>query len=487
MYQEDDELTISLTDMLAYFLHHWKMVLIVMIIFMVMVGGFMSYRDYSGIKSKYEDSTYSAMIEDLTDEQIETVTQFYNRYISYKNRIIDSQFYMDNSLKMRLDANNISVYTKEYVIKSDYSGIMSSFQNAALDLDDYTEMAEALGGDVDPRYVDELIDLWGNAEQGAYDIDTDKVGDVINGSIGNSYTGILCLTVTANGRENCEKLAAIADIAIADHFKKLLASGVDVEMKELTSSYIEKVDTDLAEYQRSKVEEGSNLVTSYYNFETSAKSSLDDDELALFQYLIEKAQNVTDHVHWKKWCVVGGAIGILLALGCLFVGYLAIPGIKTVEDAFLITKEKEMAIVIQSPKSKIFIGKIFHNWAQRAEFHGIKQIPDTESIPLVCDRIAQVCTGKNAKSVFLICDTEDGYTDEVESKCLGFLKKFGLTAYVGNPSASLKAIQELRKSDAAVLVLTNKGSLLDSIRSNMVICGENNVPIIGNFIVHPQR
>lgn len=487
MNQEENEVSINLADMFAYILHHWKLILILMLVFMAGIGGFMSYRDYKGLKGKYEESTYSAMIKNLTDEQKETVDQFYNRYLAYKERVTDSQYYIDNSLKMKLDANNISVYNKEYIIKSGYSGIIESFRGAALDLDDYSEMAKVIGADIDPRYVNELITLSGSSQQDAVDIDTDKVGDVVNGSIENSYTGLLTLSVTANDRDTCEKIAAIADAAIQDHYKKLTDSGLEIEMKELATSYTEKVDSELADFQRSKIEEGSELVTEYYSFEASAKNSLDEDEQALFKYMIDKAQNVQEHVSWKKWVVIGLAVGLVLALVILVLKYLLIPGIKTADDAFILTKEKEIGVVIQNAKSKVFLGKFFHNWAKSVEFHGVNQIPDSESIPLLCDRIERICSGREATSVFLVCDAKGGYSEEVTDKCLKLLEASGLKAKAGNPSASVEALKSLRESAVAVLALTNKESLPDTIRANKAVCEENNIPIIGNFIIHPQR
>ena len=487
MYQEENEVSINLADMFAHILHHWKMVILFMIGFAVVVGGIMSYREYRANKSRFDETTYASMVKDLTDAQIENVDQFYNRYIAFKDRVSDSQYYIDNSLMMKLDANNMSIYTKEYLIKTPYSGIMSSFCNASLDMDDYKAIAAVIGDDIDPRFVNELFTLDGYLGQDAYDIDTDKVGDVVNGSIENTYTGILHLTVKANDKDTCEQIKDLVDAAISEHLNNLVEAGIKVEMSELTTVYTEKMDTALAAQQRAKIEEGSNLITDYHKFEDTAKSSMDEDEQKLFQYRIDKVQNVKESVSYKKWIVIGLAVGLVLALVILVIGYLLIPGIKTAEEAMMITKEKEMGIIIQPAKARLFLGKLFHNWAKSVEFHGVNQIPDTESIPLMCDRIERICKDKEAKSVFLVYDAKGGYSQEVTEKCVKLLEESGLKAKYGNPGASMEALKGLRESEAAVLVLTNKESLPDSIRGNKVVCEENSVPIIGNFIIHPQR
>ncbi len=487
MNQEENEVSINLADMFAHLLHNWKFILIMMAVFMVLVGGVMSFRDYIGMENKYTDETYQSMIRELTDVQISNINQFYNRYKNYKERISDNEFYMDNSLMMKIDPYHVSVYTVEYLVKTGYQGIMGTFESAALDLDDYQEMAKIMGDDIDARYVNELVGLWGSIQQDSYDIDTDKVGDVINGNITNTYTGILTFRVTINDRPTCEKIAEVADRAIMEHLEKLKAAGIKAEISPLTTAYTEKVDTSIAEYQRGQIDSGSGLVTSYFKFVEDAEDSLGEDEAEVFKYLVEKEEETTDKIHWKRWIVVGAAVGIVIAVAILVVGYLLIPGVKTNEDAFLLTKDKEMGIVIQKATSKVFLGKLFHNWAKNVEFHGIRQLPDTESIPLVCDRILRLCESKKAKNVFLVSDSDDKYSKDVLDNCLKILNEKGLLAKSGNPGASLESLENLRASAAAVLVLTKKSSLPDSVKGNIAVCEENEIPIVGNFIIHPQR
>ncbi len=488
MNQEEKEVTINISDMCAELLHRWKMIVLFGIVGMILVGGIMSYRDYKGIKSKFEENTYSSMMENLNENQKNNALQYYSRYKTYQERIADNQKYLDDSFKMNLDPNDVSVYTVEYLVKTGYQGIMYSITSSALDLDDYEKIAAILGNSEKVGYVSEVVELGGSVQQDAYDIDTDKVGDVVNGNISYSYTGLLTLTIKGKDRETCEKVAEVVDAAIKEHIEKLKGAKINVELSGLTSSYIKKQDLELAEYQRSQVEAGSKIVEDYYKFVTDAKKTLDEDEVRLFEYLIDKDQDENDTVHWKKWAAAGLAAGAVVAISIILVNYLFIPGIKTPDDAYLITEEKEMGIVIQPSKSRIFLGKLFHNWAKNIEFHGVTQLPDTESIPLMCDRIAGICNNNNTKNVYMIYDTE-GYTKDVIEKCKSILIEKGFSVKAGNPGSSSEDFKALAEADntAAVLVMTNKRSLPDTIRKNIDVCKEKSVKIIGNFIVSPQR
>ena len=486
MNEQDNEITISMGDMFAYMLHRWKLVLVVGIICTVVIGGFLIYRQRETIKNKYEDATYNEMVRDMTQEQLKTVDMFYTRYTTFQERITENKFYTDHSLVMKVDPNNVGVLTKEYLVKSGYSGVMSSFANVALDLDDYEKMARILGDNLDARYVNELVSLYGELSQDSYMIDTDKVGDVVNGSIGNSYTGILTFRVTANNRSDCDDIAKIADDAIREHMNALKDAGIEIEISELTVSYTEKYDTGIAELQRSQAERGSQLVTDYYEFENSAKTSLDADEFKVFNYLIEKEQEVNEKMHYFRYLAIGAVVGGVLALICLAVSYLFASGFKTFDDIRRITKEKELGVVIQKTRSRILLGKWFHNWARKIEFHGIKKVPEEDAIAILCDRIGNICSDKNVNKVFIMSDTDCKYTESVLSRVVKQLKEKGLEANTGDPASSIDSLKLLRDSQVSILAVTIKDSLSNVVRDEYAVCEENNIPVVGNFIVYPQ-
>lgn len=487
MNEQDNEITISLGDMLAYFLHRWKLICIVSIIFMGIIGGYLIYKQNNEIENKYADTTYKGMIKDMTQEQLKTVDLFYTRYKTFKERIAENRFYSDNSLLMKIDSNNVSILTKEYLVKSNYSGVADSFGNVALDLDDFEKMAKVLGDDVDARYVNELVSLNGGVGQNSYRIDTDKVGDVINGSIDYTYTGILTLRVTANSRSDCEKIAQIADAAVKEHMEALKNADIEVELSELTNAYTEKVDTGIAEAQRSTAEQGSQLVTDYYNFEKNAKASMDAQESAVFDYLIDKEQEVKERLHIIRYLAIGLVVGGVLIVIILAICYLFASAVKTFDDVERLTKEKGIGVVVQPTKSKIFLGKLFHNWAKKIEFHGVNKIPEEDAIALICDRIRSLCEGKDAKKVFLASDSDYAYSNTVLSRMLTRLKNMGIEASTGTPTGSLEALQKLRQSDVAVIAVTMKNSLPSVVRDEYAVCEENHVPVVANFVIYPQR
>ena len=486
LYLEEDEAVIDLGDMAAYLLHRWKIIIISSLILMILVGGYMSYKEWKGIQNKYQDNTYKSMTSGMTEEQIETVDQFFNRYLTYKQRIANNQQYIDSSIKMKLDSANVSMSTREYLIKTDAQQVLLSFSEAALDFDDYKRMAEIIGTDADPRYVGELVSVVNTTQQDAYDIDTDKVGDVINGSISNDYNGILTLSVIYDRKDICEKLAGVADDAIMTHYQKLKDAGVGLEIKELTNTYTERVDNDLFDYQQSMIEAGASMVSDYYAFQTETKKSLDEKEIALFQYQIDKKEEVKARVNWKKWVAIGFGAGFVLACVYLLISYLMIPAIKTADDAKRLTRSDSLGMIAQPPKARVSVFKLIHDIANRIEFHGVLRIDDSEAVSIISERICKITGNRNIDSITLIADSVDEYSNDIRERCLAALKDRGLSVIPGNPSVSVTDIKSLQETKGAVLMLTTKKSLPESIKRNISICTESNVPVIAYFIVRPQ-
>ncbi len=489
MNQEEKEVTINIADMFAYLIHRWKTVLIWGLIFMILVGGFMSFREYRGIKSKYKNETYSAMMDSLTENQQNNVKNYYSRYENYKKRIGENQKYIDNSFLMDIDPNNVSEYTVEYLVKTGYSDIMSSFVTSAFDYEDYEKMAAIIANSANAGYINEIVRLDGKVQQDAYEIDTDKVGDVINGNINNSYTGILKLQIKTDNREMCEKISEVADDAIKRHLEKIKNAGIDAEITELTTVYMQKEDSELSEYQRNKIDEGAEIVNEYYRFISDADKTLDENELYVFKYMIDKDQEVSETVNWKKWIVVGFVVGFVFSIAIIIVDYLFIPGIKTFDEVGTFLVEKEIGVVIQSAKSRIFLGKFFHNLANKLEYHNITQLSDSESIPLVCNRVEGICKSNDSREVYIVNDIKEGYTKEVVDRCEKILTSKGLKVKTGNPGGSVDdyiALGEMANA-VAFIAITSKSSFLSSIKNNVSVCQENGIKIGGDFIISPQR
>ncbi len=517
MNLEEKEVSINLIDLLAYIIRKWKTVLVLLIIVSAVIAGVTYVKDLLANRHIEEPAAEEVIEKEAGDN---AVTQFYNRYKAYKDRIADNQFYLDNSMAMKLNPHVVSVYNVEYLVKTDYRGIMDSLSSSALDLDDYKKMADIIGEDADPRFVNELIELNGTVEQNINETDKERSADSESEDDPEDkkpfiYTGVLMVSVRSNSREISEKLAEIVHESITDEILKLHAAGIEAEVSQVNDSYTEKVDSELTEYQRTQSDNNMNLINEFYQFVGTAETTLTEQKLEAFKAMLsedeaesfdsilkqtlsqtvndtddkaEKKENKGALNVWKKRIVLSLTAGLLFAVVILGLKYIFIPEIRTSDDARMITKENEIGTIIQSPRRGIFLGKLFSALAGRIEFHGIRRLPDEESILLICNRIKEICQSKKSGRVMILSDSESDYAKEVVEKCVKNLSEFGIEARKGNPSSSVTDLKAVSESEGmvAVLALTIKGSLPESVRSNVAICRENQIPIVGNFLIHPQ-
>ncbi len=483
---DQDEMEIDLADLFAKILRKWKFILVMTLAFMIVVGGFLSYRNYNSIKNAYNDQSKAGLEQQMTAGQIQNVEQLFNRYLTFKERINNNQFYLDNSILMKMDPNNISNYNMEYLVESPVQNVFDSFTDYTLGVDEYKQIAEILGGDTDPRYVYEIVTIRGTStdEASGTAIDTDEIGSrALKGTIANTYSGIVTVSIKANDQDTCKKIAEIVDTAVLAHEKTLADAGVELSLKKLDGTYTESVDRALAEKQQSTIAQGSELVSSYTKFEKDNTSSLSEEEQALFKYLINSNDQKQDHVHWKKWCVLGAVAGMGLALVLLVLSYLLKPGLKTPDDVARVSGLKTLGYLQEEEHPYRGLSKLFNNWARKIE---TRQFPDStqeEQIKVACARIIAGCKNSGYDSVYLI----QGFHSEFADKSVQVMKE-KLESVIGNvgvgsPAFDADDLKELEKSKAAVLVASVENSKEYTIRQNMQVAKECGVTMMGNVIV----
>ncbi len=92
-----------------------------------------------------------------------------------------------------------------------------------------------------------------------------------------------------------------------------------------------------------------------------------------------------------------------------------------------------MGIFIQSKTSKAFFGRLLDKLVKSIEFYGVNRIPDREMLLLLCDRIQNSCGRRNAESIFIVTDTDKGYSKRVVDKILCQLSEAGISAKSREP------------------------------------------------------
>lgn len=482
---DDDEDVIDLLDMLAYFFQKWKYLLAGLILGVLLIGVPLTYRQYRQIESKYADETKDSIQEEMTNGEVEKIRELYNRYKTFRTRIMNNQFYMDHSVLMKMDPNNVSNYSVKYVFESDQRTAVDYFNSFSLDLDQYTEIAHILGEDVDPRFAYEVLDIRCTAAADDKTIDADMPDKiVVNGDISNKYRGLLELSIKATNRDQCEKIADIVDEAFIKAARELTDIGVTVKLIRSGENYTESVDTGLVELQQSRIAMGSDLVASYNAFEQDNKSSLNSQEQKLFEYMIHHDDFVTQRLSWKKYVAVGGFAGAFAVAVILCLMYLFAGEFKTVDDISRFTGIKMIGCIYRKEKPFKGLDKLFLGIAKSIKLRGLTEQQDEEAAAVTVTRITEYCKQKNIDRIFIARDDSSDYARTITDQMVNDLKSQISVVEAGDPLKSSEDLKKLHSSKMVVRIITLDKARKIALKELKEMCGEVSIPIFGDLIIN---
>ncbi|MCR5006971.1 MAG: hypothetical protein K6A76_00125 [Oribacterium sp.] len=481
---DNDEVVIDLLDMLAYFFQKWKYLLAGLVLGVLLIGCPLAYRQYRQIQNKYADTTLDAIQENMTKGEIETVNQLYNRYKTFRKRIINNQYYMDHSILMKMDPNNVSNYSVKYVFEADQRTAVDYFNSFSLNLDEYNEIARILGNDADPRFAYEVLGIQCTAAADDKIIDADMPDKIIvNGDITYKYRGLVTLSIKASNRDKCEKIAEIVDNAFSKAVTELTDIGVTVKLTQSGVNYTESVDTGLVEQQQSRMAMGSELVASYNAFEKDNKSSLNNQEQKLFEYMIHHDDFVTERPSWKKYVVIGGFAGAFAVAVVLCLMYLFAGDFKTVEDVSRFTGIKLVGCIYRKEKPFKGLDKLFLGIAKSIKLRGHAEQQDEEAAAVTVTRITEYCKQKNIDHIFIARDDSSDYAKTITDQMVNDLKSQISDVEAGDPLKSPEDLKKLHSSDMVVRMITLDKARKLALKELQEMCGEVSIPIFGDVVI----
>ncbi len=481
---DNDEVVSDLLDMLAYFFQKWKYLLAGLVLGVLLIGVPLTYRQYRQIESKYADTTLDAIQEGMTKGEIETVNQLYNRYKTFRKRITNNQYYMDHSILMKMDPNNVSNYSVKYVFEADQRTAVDYFNSFSLNLDEYDEIAKILGNDADPRFAYEVLDIRCTAAADDKIIDADMPDKIIvNGDISYKYRGLVKLSIKASNRDQCEKIAEIVDNAFSKAVTELTDIGVTVKLTRSGVNYTESVDTGLVEQQQSRMAMGSELVASYNAFEKDNKSSLNSQEQKLFEYMIHHDDFVTQRPSWKKYVVVGGFAGAFAVAVVLCLVYLFAGDFKTVDDISRFTGIKMIGCIYRKEKPYKGLDKLFLGIAKSIKLRGHAEQKDEEAAAVTVTRISEYCKQKNIDHIFIARDDSSDYARTITDQMVNDLKSQISVVEAGDPLKSSEDLKKLHSSKMVVRIITLDKARKIALKELKEMCGEVSIPVFGDVVI----
>lgn len=447
MSHNDDNLEFDVKALVFYVLRRWKAILIAGVIFALLLGGWKAYSENKTAQNESTESRYW-----LEYRQYEKQIAFYEERIAFTQTKIDTlQEYINSSILMKLDPRNVYRAKAVYYVDTDYKIMPEyTYQNkdktdtltwfyrrAVNDYNVYVKIGEQIG--IEPKYLMEAV------------------------SVSAATDSTLHLSVTYTTPEGATEILRMLQDEIATAQKNLtetIGAHTITKMEDNCGVYI---DDGLKDTQQKVSDE---------------LLELKDEQLEYSEELLElRTEPAPEELNvlgaFIKWCVLGGAIGVVLVIAYLLVKVLVS---NRVYAASQLSCRYHMPV----------LGEVI--FSKKALSFGMRKLNGLEgcliensggNLQYIAQNIQSHCAG--AKNIVLCGDTNPVICKKL-AQSLNLRLSGVQIVPVGDLLKEAEALYQLTKCDLVVLVAEREKSRNGSIEKMLEMIRSCNKDILG-FIV----
>ena len=497
--KEIREREISLIDLFAEILLHWRGILISALLGAVLLGGFGYVRSLQSAKVKnkmLEEQRYAVeQQKEMTEEELENIWEtnrvlIENRLsevqladirtaLRYKDCYEDKLYYYENSLLMHFDPFHIQQVDMTFMVRTeDDCAYMAKdvYRDLLKNASFYMYVQDQCNIE---SGVDELIELISNNQQ----------------PLQESKASVFSLRII---HDDADTSRAIAD-AVVDYIqqqnKKLNSLIGNHEVILVNRSQGEIVSNDVVNKQKACV----NDLYSMQNFCNTLIGGFTEEQLTYYDYLCEKESGITvdneqsvqqeteseEPVLAKlnvKYVVLGLFCFAFFYVFIIFMAYIFNNKIRTT-DSF----QEMYAVVhlgrIAAPERKRFLGAI-DRWILKLRYHGRRRFSPEEAVGLTTMAVKMEAKKHNVKNVYLIGCNLVGAAEQVCTQIKSALAKEQIDVCVlNNVLYDAEAMGRLESAEAAVLVETAGVTMYDEITQELQLLNRQKIEVLGGIVV----
>lgn len=495
-----NERLLRITDLIEYVLKRWRLLLICMIIFGILLNGFSCLRSYQSMTAlKNQDETKEDLLQyeaNLSEKEILEVRNSVDSYRIYKQSYTDYLDYNTNSIKMQLDANAVSTQKMIYQITSnqiDAINISEVFAEVIPNDDTCQKILEKVDWNVDIPYVKELITVT-NMNAGF----TSDSGQVTTNIVENSLTDNMSILVTVNIiAENKDDCAVIRD-AIEEEVNSLINNLQDqfgkFDVKKISDLYGVKADDDLRQDQQ-------NLVTSINNVNNSMQTlenNLTEDQKSYFSALIDEDVKLEESGNESssdidslqiqyiniKYIIVGAVLGAILS--CLYIMCKFCVNRYLLSPNYVLDNLNSEALVVCTENKKI--GKknnIIDRRIEKAFKNDSALYIESGQLDMLYARIQIAIEKNHLRKIHLTSSLMSGEINQFILKLSEYLEKNNIEFSTGESIILNKdSLEKFSVADGVVFVEQINKSLLSEIDNEVSLCSKYDVQNLGFVLVN---
>lgn len=479
--KEMREREISLLDLFAEILLHWRGIVMFALAGAILAGVFgyvrsqraIGYQD--NIQNNLQEEDIVSLVEQLSEEQLANISIV----LRYKDCYKDKLYYYENSLLMQFDPFHIQqvditfmVRTEDdraYMVKDVYQDLL---KNASF----YKYVQDQCNIE---SSVDELIEFYSKNQQ----------------PLQENKASVFSLRIIHDDADTSRAIADAVVGYIQQQSNKLKSVIGDHEVILVNRSQGEIVSNDVVNKQKACV----NDLYSMQNFCNTLIGGFTEEQLTYYDYLCEKESGITvdneqsvqqeteseEPVLAKlnvKYVVLGLFCFAFFYVFIIFMAYIFNNKIRTT-DSF----QEMYAVVhlgrIAAPERKRFLGAI-DRWILRLRYHGRRRFSPEEAVGLTIMAVKMEAQKHNVKNVYLIGCNLVGAAEQVCTQIKSALAKEQIDVCVlNNVLYDAEAMGRLESAEAAVLVETAGVTMYDEITQELQLLNRQKIEVLGGIVV----
>lgn len=475
-YEESESLIperkLVLGDIVWYVLKKWRVLLVFILLFAVLLGGVKYRQDYKIANTPVVTQSLLDVKNSLSKDDLLLVEQLVilNNRIDYRNE------YRSNSIMMNIDPFDEKTVTLQYFIDNENdeksSDLIFAYRNYVLNGKLGKDVVENLNLDTKPEYITELFQFE-SSDESSFSV-------VIRHSDEDE-----CTAIADEVKNLLNQYKTIVGSKVGEHQLNILSDDkstvVDDELDQIQrddQTYVESLKISLSGLRSSLTDTTTTVLN---NWDEILRLEAEGDEKA------EQEENqVAQPTHALvsidgKYVLMGGLIGFFFATALLVLIYILSGKLRNKEEL------NDLQVInlgsVSLKKYRKGLGGYIDKMVDKIERVGCK-IPSKEqqiqhlvsNIQLACERtsIHKVCIVSTEK-----CDNEE-LLDTLKNE----LKKLSVELiYCSDVNYSSEALMNLSQCGNAIIMEEQQKSYYKEIRNEVGLCKENKINILGSILV----
>ena len=492
-YMREEE--VDLIGLLHYILKKWRIVVIAMIVFGVVADLYYVKKssDAVTVESQTEEDSIEILIknakENLTEDAIQQVDRVYTMYAYNEDSYQENAEYLDSSLLMQLNPEEIPTVLLSYQISRNISeeeirNIMTMYESTLLDESSCADIVDVIGKKYKNTAVKELISITDNVNNNSVILQ-------------NVESGVLNIRIYALEEKQCERIADVIKKRMQAYTEQLQQVFGEFSVQNISEQYYLSSDSTVST-QKMNVVSAMNSAYSYMNNVTNVFT---EDQLTYFNLLTKPLdesmnqeerdtaeQNVADtavkmNYFSTKYVLVGviaGAFLVALWYACV---YIISQTVKDTDDLKLVTGIPVFGAVLgtRKPDKRSKLDK----WIDSLFTREKKKEEEIVLLERVCHEIELQAKKKEVKNILLTSSTGSEDIVLIMDKVQQKLTELGVAVVKSDSIASdsIEALEQLQKADGVVFVEQLMKSSREDIRKETELCSRYQVEMLGNVAV----